>query len=607
MLQARVGRRLCCHSKTINACRLSPKSFTTASFQRQSLQISTKKHVLLLCLGAGAGVALYSNVLHSDDIHITKTFVEITAVPLDQSEQVKQARRYPGVYIWGRQSGGKKGATREAEHEVHARAIKAFQGQVLRDLAFAGEHGAAIDLQGNLLQWSIPLGNVEAVAHRIEPEMTIQGKHLSQIACNADYVFALTSSGQTVPIHFPKDHPSSDKIVAIDAGKHHMVAVTGAGRVLTLAMDVRANEYGQIGGGSATLPTGTLPATTFQSIPSLTAHPAAQIACGDAHTLILAKDGRVFALGANNHGQLGLDTETTTHQSLHPTASATSTPREVDTIWSPPNKSAKPLDALCTKIAAGADTSFFVIDRVTGTEVLAAGTGLQGQLGHGAYSHMTHHPVRVKSISNLTEYDEHTRRLSPIRLHDIQVANNGGNFSVAVLDNGGRDIDPFTHSSVQDHSSGSFLGRSWRWLTGQSSVSDDASVGGENVYGRDVSMWGANLDGQLARADGKKGNSPVPVYPKSVPYATLNEGHGATGASATSSAEIKLIQPFEPPTDGSDINAETDDANSDVLTQVGRLQLSPTGWVTLPGGKRVLAQQKMVLGKDFAGVYFKAA
>lgn len=59
-------------------------------------------------------------------------------------------------------------------------------------------------------------------------------------------------------------------------------------------------------------------------------------------------------------------------------------PTELQSLWSPAHNISKPIDANCTKIAAGGDISMFVIDRPDSTEVLSCGFGQFGQLGNGS-------------------------------------------------------------------------------------------------------------------------------------------------------------------------------------------------------------------------------
>jgi hypothetical protein len=63
---------------------------------------------------------------------------------------------------------------------------------------------------------------------------------------------------------------------------------------------------------------------------------------------------------------------------------------------------------MCSRIAAGGNNSYFVIDKVDKaqrqvTEVYSAGMGQYGQLGNAMYSQIQLAPVKVKEISNNME------------------------------------------------------------------------------------------------------------------------------------------------------------------------------------------------------------
>ena len=88
------------------------------------------------------------------------------------------------------------------------------------------------------------------------------------------------------------------------------------------------------------------------------------------------------------------------------------------------------------------------------------------------FNHVQSHPVRVKSVSGFSEYDETTQKVVPIRISRL--------------------LAGFTHAGV---------------------VLDNAvSNSNETIHsGKEVFLWGQNTYGQLVREDVKKGNSAVPV------------------------------------------------------------------------------------------------
>jgi alpha-tubulin suppressor-like RCC1 family protein len=118
-----------------------------------------------------------------------------------------------------------------------------------------------------------------------------------------------------------------------------------------------------------------LPLNELQIVKSLESVQVSEIAAGETHALFKTSEGRVFGLGSNRMGQLSSQDKEYKSKILSPI--------ELQTIWSPVQVMAKPMEANCAKIAAGGETSLFAIDRPDGTQVLGCGFGQWGQIGHG--------------------------------------------------------------------------------------------------------------------------------------------------------------------------------------------------------------------------------
>ena len=134
----------------------------------------------------------------------------------------------------------------------------------------------------------------------------------------------------------------------------------------------------------------------------------------------------------------------------------------------------KPSDSKCSAIAAGDNFSVFAIESKDSTDLLSCGFGQYGQLGHGGYNHLVYQPVKIKSISNLQEYDENLNKVVPIRVAGLFA---GSAHAGVIFDN----ISPESAKDPDFHS------------------------------GRDVYLWGHNAYGELN--NGKKSNSPLPIAP----------------------------------------------------------------------------------------------
>ncbi|MDR1426980.1 MAG: Ig-like domain repeat protein [Bifidobacteriaceae bacterium] len=90
----------------------------------------------------------------------------------------------------------------------------------------------------------------------------------------------------------------SDKIVQIEAGGRHTLALTSGGKVYVFG----SNGYGQLGQGS----TEDITSPALLQLPNLGNDRVTQIAAGGAHSLFLTSAGKVYAFGDNQYGQLGI-------------------------------------------------------------------------------------------------------------------------------------------------------------------------------------------------------------------------------------------------------------------------------------------------------------
>ncbi|MDR2638642.1 MAG: hypothetical protein LBC09_02245 [Helicobacteraceae bacterium] len=87
-----------------------------------------------------------------------------------------------------------------------------------------------------------------------------------------------------------------DKIIAVAAGYQHSLALSAGGKVYAAGR----NYMGQFGLGDTT------DRAVFTEIPTLKDKKIIAVAAGGFHSLALDSDGRIYATGMNNNGQLGL-------------------------------------------------------------------------------------------------------------------------------------------------------------------------------------------------------------------------------------------------------------------------------------------------------------
>jgi alpha-tubulin suppressor-like RCC1 family protein len=181
-------------------------------------------------------------------------------------------------------------------------------------------------------------------------------------ACGMDYGGELGDSSQTWTRPSPVTVIGLSGIVDATGGMGHSLFLKNDGTVWA----VGANDYGQLGDGTT-----NVHIVAFQ-VPGLTN--IIQIAAGEIHSLFLKSDSSVWVCGRNANGQLGNGTTT---NSLSP-------------IQVPGLTNIK-------AIGAGQDHSLFV--KGDGT-VYACGWNFQGELGDGTTTDR-HSPVQVLNVSGI--------------------------------------------------------------------------------------------------------------------------------------------------------------------------------------------------------------
>jgi len=274
-----------------------------------------------------------------------------------------------------------------------------------------------------------------------------------------------------------------EKVTAIAGGLEHFLLLTSAGRVFSAAAATEdypsKGQLGVTGLTWATRPKG--PADLCHEISSLKGCKIARIACGDFHSLLLDKDGKVFVFGDNSFGQLGIGYD--------PSSPVIDTPTLL-----PMNGLylGKGWNTRITNIAAGGLTSFMTVDAqraevlpdgtvgqpgATTIDLWSFGRGIHGVLGTGRWTHIQDRPSKVKGLSGLSEYDEKAKKMQPIGVAQIAA---GATHVAAALDN---------KSHVN--------------TTSKSSVAD-------TTWGQDTLWWGGNESLQLGT--GKRSNIPTPVH-----------------------------------------------------------------------------------------------
>lgn len=487
-----------------------------------------------------------------------------------QHHQVVKSWENPGVYAWGSNSGRVVAPDSDETLIKVPQRIAYFDGSLLRDLKLDRNFGAAITEKGDLLQWGVGYSKDAR-----SPTPTLTGKDLTSITISQDRIIALSSNGKVYSISAsredqltgakpvesswipfwsaksdvsyrtiePKDLAWGESVSSISSGLEHLLLLTSKGRIFSAASSSEAfpsrGEMGVPGLSWTSRPPG--PYDQPHEITTLRGFEIAKIATGDYHSLVVDKDGRVFAFGDNTSGQLGFDP---TAESPYIDAPSL---LPISRLYSGSN-----LQPRVTSVSAGGNNSFFTVDavRVAGqkrdgsssradigritADTWACGQGILGTLGTGRWTHIQGTPMKIKALSGLFEWDETNNTVVPIRLKRLSV---GSTHASATMDN-------VTHVQAGDSATDSSNDTNW---------------------GADVVWWGGNEFYQLGL--GKRNNVNLPGY-------------------------INAL----------DIVAERERAKK---KEEHRFQITPRHKVNIggPGGRRVSVEQRVECGRMTSAVY----
>ena len=245
------------------------------------------------------------------------------------------------VYAWGWNDYGQLGdnSNTESHVPVEVDASDALSGKTITAIAAGYYHTIALDSEGKVYAWGDngygQLGNNSTTHSNIPVAVNISGvlsgKTITAIAAGTFHTVALdsdekiyawgwnkfgqlgdnTTTNSNVPIAVNTSGVLSGKtITVIAAGCRHTVALDSDGKVYAWG----DNEYGQLGDNSTS--DSHVPTSGVLSDKTITA-----IATGVFHTVALDSDGKIYAWGANAYGQLGDNSTTRSHVPVEVVAS----------------------------------------------------------------------------------------------------------------------------------------------------------------------------------------------------------------------------------------------------------------------------------------------
>jgi alpha-tubulin suppressor-like RCC1 family protein len=210
----------------------------------------------------------------------------------------------------------------EGDFSCILRRVTGLGSEPVAFIASGGGHSAALTESRQLFLWGLNHHGqrgtgVNGSLEWLPPPAAAGG----ELAVAAAYVAAVRAARRRALQHGAVRCPlgalldAAESVVAVACGGSHTVAVTTAGRVIAFGGNIHG-ELGMPGCGST---------TTMDPTPVLLACVALDgvrivgCAAGGNHTCLVSDDGRVFAMGRNGSGQLGLGHTTDTH-----------TPTEID-------------------------------------------------------------------------------------------------------------------------------------------------------------------------------------------------------------------------------------------------------------------------------------
>ena len=334
------------------------------------------------------------------------------------------------VFPWGYNDAGQlgDGTTTNRSTPVAVDMSRALRGKTVIAIAAGDLHTVALTSDGKVFAWGYnytgQLGD-GTTTNRSTPVAVnmngaLLGKSVTAIAAGYGHTVALTSDGKvfawghnyygelgnggypyvsSTPVAVNMSGALLGKRVTAIAASYHTVALTSDGKVFAWG----DNETGELGDGTGT--NRSTPVAVDMS-GALLGKSMTAIAAGEFHTVALTSDGKVFAWGNNADGQLG-----------DGTGNGHSTPVAVDMSGALLGKS-------MTAIAAG---SYHTVALTSDEKIFAWGYNYNGELGNGGYPHVSLTPVAVdmsgalldNTVSAIAAHGHHTVALAASQLSNI--------------------------------------------------------------------------------------------------------------------------------------------------------------------------------------------
>ncbi len=182
------------------------------------------------------------------------------------------------------------------------------------ETAAGAEHSLARTASGRVFAWGANESGQLGLGHTRRPDkptpVDMGGRAATAIACGARFSVAAVAGGDVVcwgagcdgvgttsrPVRVPLPVREGDAVERLACGHGHCLALTRQGRVLVWGR----NANGQLGTEEGEIP-------LFDGV----LNRAAAVACGAEHSFVMSDLGRLWAFGSNLFGQLGLGPDRT--------------------------------------------------------------------------------------------------------------------------------------------------------------------------------------------------------------------------------------------------------------------------------------------------------
>ena len=224
------------------------------------------------------------------------------------------------MYCWGNCENSELGLTEDTEdRQTNPKFNQFFEYKGLKQIASGPSHSLFLLDDGTVYSsGNNEFGQLGRSGNSPQPRqiLALDAQFIEQVGVGRFYSASLSRTGNlfiwgsvtgrsdkelafTRPTHI-KPSSSDTRFVQISCGYHFLLALADDGKVFSIGL----NDFGQLGLESINN------SNELKQIKCIDGLPVFQVACGAFHSLILTVSGFIFSFGKNENGQLGLgDTE----------------------------------------------------------------------------------------------------------------------------------------------------------------------------------------------------------------------------------------------------------------------------------------------------------